>query len=231
MSPFWRGVALRYARWRVRNGLDGLFIHGLEHARDAVSRGPVTMAATHVSWWDGLLMAILDDELKTDPRFIMDARNLAKIPMFRAIGAIGIDRSSGARARDGLLTASDHLSAPGSAVWIFPQGRQRPRHIQPLGLHAGALALARQDRSRVVPITLGYGFRESHLPTGVVTIAPALPAGASLDDLEAVYWQGIARTDAFLDGQTDGFDVLIPSKQRTEHVGLGSKILAWSSRE
>ena len=128
------------------------------------------------------------------------------------------------------MTARAHLAGPGVGVWIFPQGRQRPRSVRPLGLHRGALALPRQG-GRIVPVTLNYGFRESHMPTAVVTFEPPLEAETSIDALEAALISGIERADRFLDGETEGFTTLIPSRHRAIQGGLGARLLQWTSRE
>ncbi len=231
MSMDWRRyVAAPYGRYRVRNGLDGLHVFGLDNAREALALGPVTFAATHVAWWDGVLMVVLDDLLGCQSRFVMDDTNLRKFPFFRAIGAIGLDRSSPMAPRRALLTARKHLSGPNNAVWMFPQGRQRPRHVRPLGLQPGLEFLQRKTRGHVVPVTLGYGFRESHKAAAVVTFEPAMTPGFTQSMLEHALLGGIERADGFLDGQTDGFTTVMGQRTAIVHRGLGSRILARLTR-
>ncbi|MFT6146953.1 MAG: 1-acyl-sn-glycerol-3-phosphate acyltransferase [Myxococcota bacterium] len=227
MNIDWRRyVAAPYGRRRVRRGLDGLHVFGLDNARQALALGPVTFAATHVAWWDGVLMVVLDDYLGCQARFLMDDANLRKLPFFKAIGAIGLDRSSPLAPRRALTTARNHLSGPNNAIWMFPQGKQRPRHVRPLGLHGGLQYLQRNSTAIVVPVTLGYGFRESHKPAAVVTFEPAMQVGFTQSMLEEKLLAGIDRADDFLDGKRDGFKTLIGQKIGQLQHSLGSRILA-----
>lgn len=227
MTIDWRRVLFTpYARYRVRGGLDGLHVHGLDNARQALALGPVTFAATHVAWWDGILMVILDDLLGCESRFMMDEVNLRKLPFLKSIGAIGIDRSSPIAPRRALVTARKHLSAPNNAVWIFPQGKQRPRHIRPLGLQPGIEFLQRRSNGYVVPVTIGYGFRESHRPAAVVTFEAAMQPGSTQSMLEHALLTGIARADGFLDGKRDGFETLMGEQSAPQDNGFWSGLLA-----
>ena len=61
--PAFARIARRYARRRVSRGLDGLWVAGMDQARAALADRPLMFAANHVSWWDSLLLLVLDEAL------------------------------------------------------------------------------------------------------------------------------------------------------------------------
>lgn len=209
MKGLYRTVFTTYARWAIGRGLDGLWVRGLPFAREALARGPVILAATHVSFWDGMLLMPLDHALGRPGRAWMDAQNLAAVGYLRPLGVVPIDRSSPARMRAGLREAAAWLSAPGRALWVFPQGRQRPHHLRPLGLLRGHELLARASGAITVPIGLGYGFREADVPAAVVSFGAPVPA----EGLEEAITNELAAVDRFLDDGAGGFEALVASRK------------------
>ena len=194
-------LACAVLRRQLRRGLDGLWASGLDPTRARLAQGPVIFAATHVSWWDGPAMLLLDRALGIEGRFLMDRGGLARVPYARHLGAIPIDRGSGAAARRGLRRAARALQGPGDAVWIFPQGRQRPAWLRPLGLQRGVEVLQRISGATVIPVALQIGFREDRRPAMAARFAPALGRqGPLLQSLEASLIEHLALTDRWLDG-------------------------------
>lgn len=211
-----------YTRWRLRRDLDGVWVAGLDELRDELARGAVVLAATHGSWWDGLVLIELDRALGRSTRVLMDAANLAAAPYLARVGALPLDRSSPARMRAGLRLGLDWLEAPGRGLWVFPQGRQRPHHLRPLGLQRGFELLASRTEGKVVPVALGYGFREASVPAAVVVFGAPVPAA----ELEPALEQGLAQVDAFLDRGAGPFTALVPSRHLRTDRGLGARALA-----
>lgn len=215
------------ARWWIRRALsrrfDGVHVRGLHHVRALAARGPLIFAANHVSWWDGVLMLHLSEALGLRARFLMDAGNLARMPYARTLGAIGLE--PGLAARAGLREALRGLTSPGDAVWIFPQGRQRPASVRPLGLQPGVTWLARRG-APVVPVALTYGWREAPVPAAIVAFGPAVPA----HDLETALVTELDRSEAWLDGAAEDLQSLVAPAAGSPQHGLGARVLAWWAR-
>lgn len=177
-----------HARKLARSGLDGVFVEGLSPVSDALREGPVIFAANHVSWWDGLLVVMLNARLAADGWVLMDAKRLREHSFFAAFGAIPIGES----VRQELARAAGALDGPGRALWIFPQGQQRPEWTRPLGFRPGVAMLARCSGARVVPVALRYWMRESPRPRALIRF------GAPMErpDAAAVEAQVAALLDA-----------------------------------
>lgn len=220
------GLARAWARWRLPRALDGVWVDGLERARSACAAGPVVFCATHVGFWDGLVLLPVDEALGTDSYALMDAAQLARLPFFSAIGAVPLDRTSSATMRRGLLAAAALLDRPGRALWVFPQGRHRPPHLRPLGLGRGHALLARRTGATVVPVALSYGFRASPSPAAVLSFGQPLVRADDVDELEAALVDGLDRADRFIDVGAGPFRELLPSRgSRVDH-SLGARVLA-----
>lgn len=230
-APWFLGLARRYARRRLARGLDGLRAAGIERARRAAAAGPVILAANHVCWWDPFLVVALDEALGTEGYALMDAGGLEGLPFFARLGAVPLDRSTPARLRAGLRAGAALLDRPRRAVWMFPQGRLRPAHLRPLGLHSGVSLLSRlAPGAAVVPVAFQYAFGEHPAPAALAwlgdPIPPSLaasPEGTAL--LEIALEAGLAGIDASLAGEAPPLPVLVSSRLRRPDEGAGARIL------
>ncbi len=237
-TPWFLAVARRYVRRRLAHGLDGFRAAGLDRARQAAAAGPVILAANHVSWWDPFLVVALDEALGTEGYALMDAGNLGGLPFFARLGAIPLDRSTPARLRAGLRAGAALLDRPGRAVWMFPQGRLRPAHLRPLGIHPGIALLARlAPGASVVPIAFQYAFGEHPAPSALAWLGEpippriaASPEGTAL--LEIAMEAGLREIDAALAGDAPPMPELVRSRLRRPDEGLGSRVLGrWRAGE
>ncbi len=241
-QPWVARAFTRYARRRFSREFDGLFVAGIEAAQAQVQAGPVLFAATHVTWWDPMMLLVLDEALGADGRALMDAANLQALPFFGALGAVPIHRGGNtATTRRDLAAAAALLDRPTRALWVFPQGRQRPTTVRPLGLQQGIRLLARQARVPVVPVALQYGWREGERPAALAHFGAPLDGSAStlLVDLEAALLSGLAAGDAFLDtpGHTgrhvpegSPFNALVVPNKAFRHNDPASAALARVTR-
>jgi 1-acyl-sn-glycerol-3-phosphate acyltransferase len=232
-SPRFLHAARWWARRELRQTLDGLRVQGLDAAREATRARPVIFAATHVSFWDPFVLVVLDEALGTEGYAVMDAVNLCRIPFFVRLGAIPVQRGA---PRPGLRLAASVLDRPGRAVWIFPQGNQRPAHLRPLGFLPGIRLLARLAPSAVViPVGLEYAFAESQGPVVYASFGEPLPSSgiggeAGVERLEAAVEAELDRIDRLLAGEAEPFEALIPSRAWSEDAGAGTRLLNWALR-
>ena len=211
------GLARRYVRRRLRSAFDGVFVSGLEAARERAKRAPLIFAMNHVAWWDAFIVVAIDEALGTESYCLMDSANLAKLPFFGWIGAVPLTRSTPREALRELKAAASLLDRPGRIGWIFPQGKQRPPHLRPLGLERGVNVLAAESGAEVVPVSLTYAFRDAPEPAVVVTIGSPCAmrrAGAPIE-LERSLIDGLAANDEFLTAGATGFDALVPPRRTT----------------
>ena len=174
MGLFLRHAAPLYATWLVRNHLDGLWGCGLDHLREALTRGPVILAANHVSWWDGQLVLAINRHLDVQARFLVKAESVEEMPYLRHLGAIPVDRSTASGSLASLEEAAAFLTGPGRLVWIFPQGELRPPALRPLELSRGVELLHRLSKAPIVPMAWTSGWRLLHLPAWALSIGPPL---------------------------------------------------------
>ena len=151
--------------------------------RGEIPRGPVLIAAKHMSIWDTIAIYMLID----DVCFVVK-RELLRIPFYgwyigRA-GVIGIDRAAGSRALRQMATQAKPIIAAGRPIIIFPEGTRKKPGALPdykpgvAGLY-GLLGLP------CIPTALNSGqfwtgFRKNK-GTIVIAFLPLIPAGLKRD--------------------------------------------------
>lgn len=200
------GFARPYARRRIARKLDGLWVSGLDEARAVLSTRPVIFAANHVAWWDALLLLPLDEALGGLGWAVMDSRNLKKLPFFGWIGALPLDRSSPERSHQCLQSCVALLDRPGRALWIFPQGRQRPAHLRPLDLKPGLQTMYDTNPVDIIAVSVNYVFLEKSKPAAIVRFSPPVPVreGRVIEAVESELLAGLHEIDAAAALATDG---------------------------
>jgi 1-acyl-sn-glycerol-3-phosphate acyltransferase len=221
-----RRLARAVARRHVARGLDGVWVRGLDQARDTLARGPVVFAATHVAWWDGLVVSVVDDALGGDGRAWVDATNLGRVAFLRALGGLPVHRGDPSRLRADLRTAAAHLDRPGRSLWIFPQGAQRPAWWRPLGVSGGAAAVARLAGATILPVALTYVFREAPVPGAYLDVGRPVVG----DGLEPALVEGLGRIDAFVATGAPPFEPVVASRARRVDERWPSRLLGAVSR-
>lgn len=211
--PAFLTVARAYSRHRVSRGLDGVWVAGLDETRAVLASRPLIFASNHVAWWDALLLVVIDKALGGLGWAVMDARNLRALPFLGWIGALPLDRSSPERSRECLENSAALLDRPGRAVWIFPQGRQRPAHLRPLDLrhgleilHAGSPGDTPVD---VVAVSFDYVFLERDRPAAIIRFSAPIPGAHSaeralLPAVETALLDGLGAIDEAVLVATDG---------------------------
>ncbi|KDN58239.1 MAG: lysophospholipid acyltransferase family protein [Exiguobacterium sp.] len=134
------------------------FFHTINVRADDVPT-PGLFLATHSSFWDGLILLMLNQHyLRHDVHVLMDEEGLRRFPFFRHLGAFSIQKGNLSEVRASLGYASDLLEA-GKSVWVFPQGREYPQEHRPLEIGTGATMLLTKPDVRLCAIY--YAF-ESH---------------------------------------------------------------------
>lgn len=186
-------LARAYCRRRFRRTFENVRIAGETAFLDVLGREPLVLAFNHVSYWDALLLVLLDERWGGGGVALMDTENLRKLPFFSWVGAIGLDRSSPKRALADLRAAAGLLGAQARYVVLFPQGTEVPAHL-PLRYHSGIERLAKTSGRRVVPVAVRYDFGRPERPFVHVVVGEPLDGGANLPDRLARRTEELLRT-------------------------------------
>jgi 1-acyl-sn-glycerol-3-phosphate acyltransferase len=212
-SPAFAALFARHARGRIARSFDRLVVRGLSAAHEVAARAPVLVVANHTAWWDPLLALHLSQAIGVEAYAMMDAANLRALPFFAWVGAFGVELSEprdGARA---IRFAARLLDRPRRAVWIFPQGAERPITERPLVFRAGSERIARlAPHARVLPIALRYEHGKTERPWAWVSIGTPLAPGAA--HATAVEAELDAIDGAIRDSSCGDFEPLITTRRR-----------------
>ncbi|WP_272976014.1 lysophospholipid acyltransferase family protein [Deinococcus geothermalis] len=165
-------------RRSLRTGLGGVWVYGSLPAGNAV------LAPNHHSWWDGYVLGEVAATLGADFRVLMTARQLARFPFLRRVGALGIQE----------LRPAVRAARRGAWVVVFPEGAIQPagplREVKP-----GAAWIARAAGVPLVPVALRVVLRGGQLPEAYLRCGPAVTA-----DLAAALARELTALDADLAG-------------------------------
>ena len=157
---FARHLALPLAKYWARTVLAGLppicniNVRVAGHER-IPKNGPALLAGQHQSEFDTLVwMAVLER-----PCYVMK-QELTRIPLFGPLlvpaGMIPVDRSGGATAMRGLLSATAQAAARGRQIVIFPEGTRVP-YGRTVTLQPGVAAIAARAGQSTLPVATDSG--------------------------------------------------------------------------
>ncbi len=225
-SAFLTWFLARDAESRLRKSFHAWHLRGIERLEEELRAGSVLVVSNHSSWWDPIVLQWMCHRvLRCDAFAMMDAKNLARLPFFRKVGAFGVDLES---ARDGVRAirySANLLDRPGRLVWVFPQGKETPI-TRPLEFRPGAAAIARIGRASVIPIAIRYEMGATPNPELWVSVGAPI-AGKDQAAQEAGVARELARIDAALD--TDEFSVA--HRQSVSGMSrLAEASLSWLTR-
>jgi len=219
IGTFWPRVARAYGWWRVSRDLDGLHVAGLEGLVREVEEGPRLIIANHVAWWDGVVASALGHALGLEVRFVTRAETLVQNPWMRHAGVIPL--RGGLALRDSVREVAEFLDRPRRVAWFFPQGRQRPDSVRPLGFHGGVRLFS--GIAPALPVALAYAFREVEIPAAMLDVGAPLPEG-----FEADVTMRLNRIAEFVEGDPRFVEV-IASRRRPQQGGFGARLLGAAS--
>lgn len=220
-----------YAERRLTKAFENVFVAGLEATRAIAEAGPILIAANHVAWWDPFVAVTLDALLGTEGYALMDADNLARLPFFASIGAVRLRRDHPRHAHADMTASLELLRGPRTALWIFPQGKQRPSHLRPLGLAPGVHHLASRSAATVIALSISYLYREAAKPAVFASFSAPLALGARrawLGELEAALVAGLDDNDTYATGGK-GPHVALWREHTASSVPLAGRLLARAS--
>jgi len=203
-----------HARGRIRGAFHEVRAHGVVEARAAAAKAPLLVICNHTAWWDPLVALYLSHYvLQVEAFALMDAANLRRLPFFGRVGAFGVDLGDPADGARGIRYAARLLRAPATAVWLFPQGDERPI-TEPLMFRPGSAEIARLARGcRVLPVALRYEHGKTERPSLWISFGesaePARDVVAARAAQEAAVTRELTRIDVALrTGDAVEFDTM-----------------------
>lgn len=224
-------------RTRLLRSFFKVRVRGLATLRQQVAEHPVIFVSNHTSWWDPMFLIYLSTRLvPLEGYALMDARNLRKLPFLGRLGGYGVDLDDPEDRSAGVTYSVGLLQAPGTAVWIFPQGRERPVTERPLAFKPGAAIISsRLPGARVLPVGLRYEFGHTEKPFMYVAIGDPLPpvsdVTAGLAQQEAAVIAELDRIDRFLRERPENAGFVTVLAHRASLVGrVLERVLAWFTR-
>ncbi len=203
-----------HARGKIHTAFYQVRIHGAARARAAAAASPVLVTCNHTAWWDPLVALYLSRYvLEVEAFAMMDAANLRRLPFFGRVGAFGVDLGDAADGARAIRYAARLLRKSGTAVWLFPQGDERPI-TAPLVFRPGSAEIARLARGcRTLPVALRYEHGKTERPSLWISFgepaAPARDVVAGRAAQEAAVGKELARIDAALQtGELSDFEAV-----------------------
>ena len=224
----------RWFTWIIHRRLAATFhqvtVHGLDHVLPC--QGPMLMVVNHSSYWDALMIVWLSERVLRVPGYAwMHRHNLARLPFFRLLGAFGVDNQSPSDIKAGLAYAQRLLQGGPCALWIFPQGDEKPAARRQLGFAGGSDRIARRSpRAQAVQVALHYGFGSAEKPEVRVCFGAPLrgakPTPARHESAVTALLDACASDDSGLAQLAPGRRTYLPAQKR-----LGDPLAArWLSR-
>ena len=214
----------RHAERRLARTFERVWVADAHGVKELARTRPVVVVANHSAWWDAMMVLVLSQRhLALDGYALMDAAQLRRLRFFALAGGFGVDRED---SRDGVRAirhAAGLLDRPGRAVWIFPQGSERPLH-EPLAFFGGAAHIARlAPESAVVPLGLVYAFGSLEKPCAFAAFGPPIEARgettAAVEAQREAVGRQVARIQAALSGRgSEDFEPMLGRRPSRLHT-------------
>lgn len=145
--------------------------HSLYYAGEIDSKAnyPTLYMANHCSWWDGILLfQVLEQLSKKEHYIMMEEKQLSHYRFFSKLGAFSVDKDRLSEIRKSFRYAEELMNTE-KAVWMFPQGGIFHQEQRPLQFQRGAeFLLTRFEKSVVKPVSLHYSFNQYQKPTASI---------------------------------------------------------------
>ena len=133
-----------YVKWLVGK----TFHQFLYNEVELDSNKSVLLVANHFSFWDGLILYILNDKLLHKKFHVMILEDTAKREgMLRYAGAFSVSKNS----RDILQSldyAAQLLQSPGNLVLMFPQGKLFSNFVKRVNFEQGLLKIIKKAEGK-----------------------------------------------------------------------------------
>ncbi len=222
-----------FVRWfsaqvekRITQTFSRVHMRELEQLSNALNSGPALVVSNHTAWWDPMFSILIGHRLlRADSFAMMDAENLERLPFLGRVGGFGVYLKDPVDRRRVLRYTAKLLNDAGRLVWIFPEGRERPRSIGVDEFLPGAAMIARlSPKTAVVPVGIRYEFLGREHPEAFVSIGEPLRRVNDIDSACRAQRQAVQRELEKIDEvireptANNGFEVILerpPSRGAT----------------
>jgi 1-acyl-sn-glycerol-3-phosphate acyltransferase len=165
-----------YLRWYLRRHFHGLRVaHGERFPRKA--DGPLIIFLNHPSWWDPLTCIMISRRFlpRADHYAPMDEAALERYGFFSKLGLFPVEMNTNRGAMQFVRYSMQVLAAPGSVLWLTPEGRfTDPRAQPPVFMDGLASLLSRTPCVTLLPLAMEYVFWDERLPEILVSVGEAM---------------------------------------------------------
>ncbi|TFF40963.1 glycerol acyltransferase [Mucilaginibacter psychrotolerans] len=143
-NPFMKWIFDTY----VRRLVGKTFHEFLYNEIEVDSNKSILLVANHFSFWDGLILYVLNDKLLHKKFHVMILEDTAKREgMLRYAGAFSVSKNS----RDILQSldyAAQLLNNPGNLVLMFPQGKLYSNFVEKVNFEQGLLKIVKKAEGK-----------------------------------------------------------------------------------
>lgn len=185
VSRGWLRLFSGYNRWYLRRNFHSVRLATASHALPATDL-PLVIYVNHASWWDPLICLALAREFFPQRTGFapIDAQMLRRYGFFSKLGFFGVEQNTRRGAAQFLRTSQAVLQAPGTMLWLTPQGRFADVRERPVRFQSGLGHLAmRLPRAVFIPLALEICFWEERTPEVLAQFGEPVLIGSLLQEI------------------------------------------------
>ncbi|MBV8901780.1 MAG: lysophospholipid acyltransferase family protein [Verrucomicrobia bacterium] len=183
----------------LRRRFQGIYLVGSERLKELGRQQSLVACANHTNWWDGFVVGLLTAQRLRKRFFVLqEERHLRRYWFFRFAGAFGVDLDAPEKVVATVRHAQALLRQPGTAVWIFPQGKLMAPD-EPVRVRRGATFIAALAGVAILPCALRYAFRDQENPFVFIAFGRPLPAPVAEGTLQAELERLVQEVKRFAD--------------------------------
>ncbi len=174
-SRAFRRIFDLYLTYRFQQNFDQIIVRKLGEQTSPDRELPVLIIANHCSWWDGFFLAKLQRQMAPNGMLftVMLESELCKYPLFRRLGAVGIDPDNPVSVAH-CFNELKRLSQSGEKsifVAYFPQGEICPQLELPLNFKPGLELLSKiLGPVQILPVALGIEPLKAAKPAAFILV-------------------------------------------------------------
>ncbi len=164
-----------YLAYRFQRTFDQMIVQTLGEPTAADRHLPVLLVANHCSWWDGFFLAKLQRQIAPSAILvtIMLESELCKYPLFRRLGAMGVDPNNPVSVAHCFKALKNLVQTGKKSVFIayFPQGEICPQLDLPLNFKPGIELLTKVlGPLQILPVALGIEPLRAAKPSAFILV-------------------------------------------------------------
>lgn len=147
-------------------------VFGLDKLSERDKDVPTIVYANHSSWWDGLIVFQISQEIKSDFYVMMEEKQLNNLQLFRKLGAFSVVRENPKSAVESINYAVSILKEnKDRLLCIFPQGEILPNNQRPIKFFNGISRIVEKTgECQLACLAIRYEFLGEYKPEVFVKV-------------------------------------------------------------